>query len=249
VRKKEQAFFFLMLAAAFFCAGCGGTSGGYGIRRIPVELSEVFYIGDRNFTQPTHDIKDANGNTVGTLAGSGWLADEDEDGVWTLAKSGQSNAKEGGPDAETRYDGVRLLGMDQDLYPRTPLMDVSAYDGIIFRYKSNSVGGIHFYDRSYSFSAAGDRYIAWGYKSEGGTGDPDVEYREVVIPFSGAVRSPVISNADTDDYNLENFDRDQLTYMRFNCRQPEDSIGGVQLAGGSHQAWSEIVDFDFFVYE
>ncbi|MDR1587616.1 MAG: hypothetical protein LBS57_09185 [Treponema sp.] len=247
--KKMEAFFVLTLATAFFFAGCEGTSGNYGIKRIPANLSEYFYIGDR--PKPNQDIKDANGSTVGTLTGSGWLADDDEDGVWELKYDTTSTQyyKEGGPGAAEQYDGARLVGMDQDLHPRTPLMDVSAYDGIIFRYKSNSDGGIVFYDKSYSFSAAGDRYTAWGYKPEGGAGDPDQEYREVVIPFSGAVRSPVISNAGTDDYNLENFDRDQLTYMRFNCREPEDSIGGVQLVGGSHQAWSEIVDFDFFVYE
>jgi hypothetical protein len=250
--KKDGLFLVPVITFMLFYAGCEGISVSFRIKRIPVNLSEVFYIGDRPKTN--QNVTDANGVAKGVLTGSGWLADDDEDGIWTLKHATTSTEyyKEGGAGAAEQYDGVRLVGADQDLYPRTSFLDVSAYDGIIFRYKSNSEGGIVFFDKSYGFSAGGNLYTAWGYLLEGGGGDPGREYREAVIPFSNLTRSPVISNADTDDCNLENFDRDQLLYMRFDCRQPEDSIGGIQLVGntnGVQQAWSEIVDFDFFVYE
>jgi hypothetical protein len=239
----------VLLSALMLCpSGCSMVVD-YKIIRIPVELSEVFYIGDRPRTDQA--IKDVNNNQVGTLKGSSWLADDDEDGEWEakFATTSTANYRAGGPDDSMHYDGVRLVGIDQELIPRDQILDISGYDGIVFKYKSNSDASINFYDKSYHFTAPGGLYTAWGYMAEGGRTNPDITYREVVIPFSNLGRVPVIDNASTDDYNLENFDRDQFIRFRLDAREPEDSIGGVQLSGDDHQAWSEIIDFDFFVYE
>jgi hypothetical protein len=234
----------IAIAGLLIPASCN-VNLSYKIRRVPVMLSDVFYIGDRPKTDL--NVTDVNGNVVGSLKGSGWMSD-DGSGVWETVFPTNSTGtyKEGGPGAEVQYDGCRLVGIDQDLFPRNTYLDVSAYDGMIFKYKSNSDGSVKLFDKSYFFSAAGKYYTAHGwYQSQNGTGDPAAPYREVAIPFSSLTRSPVISNANTDDNNLENFDRDQLIHIMFDCRQPEDQIGGVQCPW----AWSEIVDFDFFVYE
>jgi len=252
-RKNLLILFRVILASVMLSVlgGCGGT-GAYSIRRIEIPLSEVFYLSDR--CRPDQRVNNANGTQVGTLKGSSWLADLDDDGVWetVFPTTNTSNYMAGGPGASVQYRGARMTGVDSVLMPRDAYLDTSAYDGMVFRYKSNSQGTIFLYDKSYRFSVPGRVYRAHGYKAEGGEGNPDIEYRELIIPFSNVSRNPVVVNEGTDDNNLENFDRDQLTRIFIDARQPEDSINGVQLvgnSGGLQHAWHEIIDFAFFVYE
>ncbi|MDR2021492.1 MAG: hypothetical protein LBQ14_12085 [Treponema sp.] len=207
-----------VLAFGVVFAGCGSPPGNT-IERVPVGLSEIFSIGAKAVASHTSD--------------AGWLIPA-ESGAWQLDSTDTAALADG---EGKPYDGVRLWNIDGDLMIRNVPFDASAYDGVIFKYRTNCTEITpKFLDFSYRWAVYGINFKAFDYTQ--GFNSPN-EYKEIVIPFYKAVRN-VEALSDYPDNNPDNFDYNQLRQLTFDMRAAAD--GGTTY-------WCEIVDFDFFVYK
>jgi hypothetical protein len=210
----------LSLASAvlfLFFSGCGEVPGNT-VERVSTNLSDIFVIGAKAAAD--------HGSTAG------WLIPQ-SDGTWELDSTDLTAAADG---SGTPYDGVRLWNVDGDLMVRSVPFDASAYDGVIFKYRTNCTEITpKFLDFSYRWAVYGINFRAHDYAS--GFNSPG-EYKEIVVPFYKAVRN-VEALSEYPDNNPDNFDYNQLRQLTFDMRSSID--------GGAY--WCEIVDFDFFVYK
>jgi hypothetical protein len=222
MNRSGRTVLFPISALAFFLifAGCGDPPGNT-LERVPCNLSDVFVIGAKAAASHGSD--------------AGWLVPNEADGgkTWKLDSTDLTALV----DAEGRpYDGVRLWNVDGDLMIRSVPFDASAYDGVIFKYRTNCTEITpKFLDFSYRWAVYGINFRAYDYGQ--GFANP-VEYKEIIVPFYKAVRN-VEALSDYPDNNPDNFDYNQLRQLTFDMRSSID--------GGSY--WCEIVDFDFFVYK
>jgi hypothetical protein len=212
----------LLSALVFFVvfAGCAGEAPGNTVERVPVNLSDVFVIGAKAAASHGND--------------TGWLVPNTGDGgrTWTLDSTDLTSVGDG---SGNPYDGVRLWNIDGDLMVRNVPFDASAYDGVVFKYRTNCTEITpKFLDFSYRWAVYGINFKAYDYAQ---FNSPN-EYKEIVVPFYKAVRN-VEALSDYPDNNPDNFDYNQLRQLTFDMRSAVD--------GGAY--WCEIVDFDFFVYK
>lgn len=218
-----RLFIIAALAFTVVFSGCGEVPGSE-IERIPVNLSDVFSIGAKAMANHGSDC--------------GWLVPNDADSGETW-KLDSTNATAAG-DAEGRpYDGVRVWNIDGDLDIRRVPFDASAYDGIVFKYRTNCTEvTVKFLDFSYRWAVWGVGFKAHDY--EAGAANP-TNYKEIVVPFYKAVKN-VEALSDYPDNNPDNFDYNQLRMLNFDMRSAVNTSTASQY-------WCEIVDFDFFIYK
>ncbi|MDR1586109.1 MAG: hypothetical protein LBS57_01490 [Treponema sp.] len=218
IRMGGVLFFISALVFILIFSGCGEAPGNT-VERVPVYLSDVFAIGAKAAASHGSD--------------AGWLVPDTGSGTWRLDSTDLTALGDG---TGTPYDGVRLWNIDGDLMVRNVPFDASAYDGVVFRYRTNCTEITpKFLDFSYRWAVYGINFKAHDYAP--GFNNPG-EYKEIVVPFYKAVRN-VEALSDYPDNNPNNFDYNQLRQLTFDMRSAVD--------GGAY--WCEIVDFDFFVYK
>ncbi|MDR0759405.1 MAG: hypothetical protein LBF74_04760 [Treponema sp.] len=205
----------IMLAAA----GCQLEQGS-GYERIPVTFSDIFTLDSSN------------------AADSGYISRDTEDNYKFTKHS------EGVPAGGA--DGVFLKkSVDSWLSAVGGVYDASAYDGFVFRYRSNADIGIYTDEKSqrwvvwyWNTGAYANGYLLNSGKAEPFFNCPEGEFKEVIFPFN-KYQSHIITNPG-QNYNTDVFDYNQIVRMMFDLRNNKRD---------SNDGWIEIRDFDFFVYK
>ena len=198
--------------------------GNRDIIRYPYALSELFNVGPRAF--------------AGRESVAGWLIEDTTTGLWNLAESGKHNAW----NTTEEFYGVRMFNIDREL-PLKSRLDVSEYDGYTFRYRTNMMNtDARMLDCMFWWSYTNEDYFPeWNWENGFANPDPELGYKEVIIPFHRMVKwgiptDPVDPCNDTTKFNPMIFRN-----FRFDGRSPADDVS----ASGY---WLEIVDFAFFKY-
>jgi hypothetical protein len=186
-----------------------------GIERVDVVMSDIFVIGSKAASGSNH----------------GWLALNENTGIWEKVTSDMVT--------DGHYDGVRLFNIDRDLGVKGGVFDAGAYDGVVFKYRTNVYNTeFRFRDFSFWFGWA-DEKLFDAHDWAGGWASP-TGYKEVVIPFYKMWRWGIQQNTGRVDNDLTNFDPNQLSNIHIDGRSTMPDSGGI---------WLEIVDFAFFYYK
>jgi len=193
-----------------------------------------------------------NGNGFARAGQAGWLVWNEEDRIWELAPpaSGGDSGHNSWNTTDAYY-GVRLFSNDRNL-PLKKFMDMSEYDGVTFKYRTNIMDTeARFRDCMYWWGYSNDSkdttspyyFGPWNY--EGGFDDPcpDLGWREVIIPFHKLVKWGIPQNVTEPCNDVRRFNPHIWTHFRCDGRSPADGVLHQQ------QYWIDIVEFAFFQYQ
>ena len=207
---------------------CPTRGDGGGIVRYPIVMSDYFYVGARAYAGRTGD--------------AGWLVqDTDDPRIWKRAPAGQADMWEVHDNETYKFYGMRLFNVDRDVGMKSR-MDLSEYDGITFKYRASAINTeARLLDCGFWWAYVNrDYFPEWNYEGGFANPDPNLGYKEVVIPFYkmnkwGTPQADSVPCNDTTKFNPNNF-----RGFRFD---------GRITARDGDPLWLEIVDFAFFKYE
>ena len=232
---KNRFLLTVMAAAVFILPVCLGScpSGGEfsddDILIYPIALSEYFNIGSKAYAGHSGD--------------AGWLVqDTDDSRIWRLAPSGFHNQWS----TEEQFNGVRLWNIDRDLPPKK-ITDLSAYDGMMFKYRTNMTNTeSRMQDCKFWWAYANSvTFNEWNFANGAANPDPALGYRQVIISFARMSKygAPSVWGVPCNDDTK--FNQNVFRNFRFDGRNRASTPTG----GVTEDYWLEIVDFAFFTYK
>ena len=202
------------------------------ILRHYVPVSTVFNIGSKAYD--------------GHAGNAGWLVeDPDKPGCYMLAPGGVHNQW----NTNQEFPGVRLFNIDRDL-PVKQRMDVSAYDGITFKYRTNMTNTeARLLDCMFWWAyASQDYFYSHNYRKGYANPDPELGYKELILPFYKMWKWGIPQNVSTPCNDTTKFQPQIFTNFRFDGRD-RGNYNPDEGDVSPEAYWLEIVEFAFFNYQ